>query len=116
MSRYFLLISISLALTSCALFQPDPAFWNEPGPSESTNHEPVNHRFNLAPMDVTLGMPMHQVSELWGEPQATQTAGSGRQGNERWIYPQNSRAWGNESVRIVYFENGRVVGWETTAR
>lgn len=64
--------------------------------------------------DIALGMSQKAVMESWGDPDAVETAGSQIYGYERWRY--NRYISGNEGyqkeMRIVYFEGGRVVGWE----
>lgn len=64
--------------------------------------------------DIALGMTQKAVMESWGDPDAVEVAGSQIYGFERWKY--NRYVSGNEGyqkeMRIVYFEGGRVVGWE----
>ena len=64
--------------------------------------------------DITLGMTQKAVTESWGDPDAVEVAGSQVYGFERWRY--NRYVSGNDGyqkeMRIVYFEGGRVVGWE----
>jgi hypothetical protein len=64
--------------------------------------------------DIALGMSQKAVMESWGDPDAVETAGNPLYGFERWKY--NRYVSGNEGyqkeMRIVYFEGGRVVGWE----
>lgn len=64
--------------------------------------------------DITLGMSQKAVMESWGDPDAVEIAGSQIYGYERWRY--NRYVSGNDGYqkenRIVYFEGGRVVGWE----
>lgn len=64
--------------------------------------------------DIALGMTQKAVMESWGDPDAVEVAGSQIYGYERWKY--NRYVSGNEGyqkeMRIVYFEGGRVVGWE----
>lgn len=65
--------------------------------------------------DVAVGMPQEYVRRSWGEPVAIEVSGNPIYKNERWKYqrqvstPQGFR----KEVRFVYFEGGRVVGWET---
>lgn len=62
--------------------------------------------------DVALGMPMEDVISLWGEPTEIHTAGSGT-GNEKWVYFEGlSGQWRLSDSRVLYFEDGRVAGWE----
>lgn len=64
--------------------------------------------------DITLGMSQKAVMESWGDPDAVEVAGSQIYGYERWRY--NRYVSGNDGYqkenRVVYFEGGRVVGWE----
>ncbi len=64
--------------------------------------------------DISLGMSQKAVSQSWGDPDAVETAGNPIFGYERWKY--NRYISGNEGyhkeLRVVYFEGGRVVGWE----
>lgn len=64
--------------------------------------------------DIALGMSQKAVMESWGDPDAVEIAGNAVYGYERWKY--NRYVSGNEGyqkeMRIVYFEGGRVVGWE----
>lgn len=64
--------------------------------------------------DIALGMSQKAVSESWGDPDAVEVAGNPLYGFERWKY--NRYVSGNDGyqkeLRVVYFEGGRVVGWE----
>ena len=64
--------------------------------------------------DIALGMSQKAVMQSWGDPDAVEVAGNPLYGYERWKY--NRYISGNEGyqkeLRIVYFEGGRVVGWE----
>jgi hypothetical protein len=64
--------------------------------------------------DITLGMTKSAVRDAWGEPEVVEVAGNPVFGNERWRYTeQKSSAEGFQTEhRVVYFESGRVVGWE----
>jgi hypothetical protein len=67
--------------------------------------------------DILLGMDQQQVMAAWGTPRDVETAGNPGSGAERWIYYRvNSLTYGLGSPKIVYFENGRVVGWESASR
>lgn len=64
--------------------------------------------------DIVKGMAMTDVQSAWGQPHAVEVAGDARFGNERWIYREGlSQKWGTKSARVIYFEEGRVIGWET---
>jgi hypothetical protein len=64
--------------------------------------------------DISLGMTQKAVMQSWGDPDAVEVAGNPLYGYERWKY--NRYVSGNEGyqkeLRVVYFEGGRVVGWE----
>lgn len=65
--------------------------------------------------DIAIGMPTDYVKKSWGEPDNIEVSGNPIYKNERWKYvkqistPQGYR----QEKRYVYFEGGRVVGWET---
>ncbi len=65
--------------------------------------------------DIAVGMPADYVRKSWGEPDNIESSGNVIYKNERWKYlkqvstPQGYR----QEKRYVYFEGGRVVGWET---
>jgi hypothetical protein len=62
-------------------------------------------------------MDQSQVMASWGSPRDVETAGSNGSGAERWLYYSgNSLTYGMNRPRIVYFENGHVVGWESATR
>lgn len=65
--------------------------------------------------DISLGMSQKAVRESWGDPDAVESAGNPMYGYERWNYHRftPSSDGYNKENRIVYFESGRVVGWET---
>ncbi len=63
--------------------------------------------------DIVLGMNTSEVISAWGRPRDVEVAGNGG-GNERWIYYSgNSIRYGINPEKIIYFEDGKVVGWET---
>lgn len=65
--------------------------------------------------DIAVGMSQKAVMESWGDPDIVEVAGNPVYGNERWKY--SHYVSGNEGyqkeMRMVYFEAGRVVGWES---
>ncbi|MEK6627070.1 MAG: hypothetical protein AABY53_00450 [Bdellovibrionota bacterium] len=65
--------------------------------------------------DIALGMPAEYVRRSWGEPSHIETSGNPIYKNERWQYlKQVSTPQGyKQEKRSVYFEGGRVAGWET---
>ncbi len=72
------------------------------------------HALLIETNDITLGMSQKAVTESWGDPDVVEIAGNPIYGYERWRY--NRYVSGNEGYekeqRVVYFEGGRVVGWE----
>lgn len=65
--------------------------------------------------DISVGMPQEYVRRSWGDPLLVEVSGSPIYKNERWKYQrQVSSVQGyRKEIRYVYFEGGRVVGWET---
>lgn len=65
--------------------------------------------------DIAVGMPQEYVRRSWGDPLLVEFSGSPIYKNERWKYQrQVSSVQGyRKETRYVYFEGGRVVGWET---
>ncbi len=65
--------------------------------------------------DIAVGMPQEYVRRSWGEPLSVEVSGNPIYKNERWKYQRfvsTSQGYRQET-RFVYFEGGRVVGWET---
>ncbi len=54
------------------------------------------------------GMEKSKVMEILGQPRQVDYAGDPRYENERWGYATNDLG----TTRYIYFENGRVDGWE----
>lgn len=65
--------------------------------------------------DVAMGMSQKAVMESWGDPDLVEVAGDPVYGNERWRYSRyiSSTDGYQKQNRVIYFEAGRVVGWET---
>jgi hypothetical protein len=64
--------------------------------------------------DITIGMTKQAVRESWGEPEIVEVAGNPLYGNERWGYSEqlpSSDGFQTEK-RLVFFEGGKVIGWE----
>lgn len=64
--------------------------------------------------DIALGMPMNLVKESWGNPDSVEVSGNPQFKNERWKYNRyvSSQDGYKSERKSVYFEGGRVVGWE----
>lgn len=65
--------------------------------------------------DIGRGMSRGAVKQSWGEPDLIESAGNPIYGNERWIYNKlvSTQDGYKSEKRVIYFEAGRVVGWET---
>jgi hypothetical protein len=64
--------------------------------------------------DIALGMPQTLVKKAWGEPTQVDVSGSPEFKNERWRYSKliSTPDGYKPEKKTVYFEGGRVVGWE----
>lgn len=104
------LIFLLIYTNGCAQLR---AQWAHLGPEDS----PTNQREARAPSGssgVRLGMAMDEVTQVWGDPREVDTAGDPALGNQRWTYTDGfSSRYSLGGKKIVYFEEGRVVGWET---
>lgn len=65
--------------------------------------------------DIAVGMTADLVKKSWGDPEAVDHSGNEIYKNERWKYTRDvpSPSGYKRERRFVYFEGGRVVGWET---
>lgn len=65
--------------------------------------------------DISVGMPMEYVRRAWGDPVSVDSSGNPIYKNERWKYLRNVPGSDgfHQQKRFVYFEGGRVVGWDT---
>lgn len=64
--------------------------------------------------DIALGMPFSLVRQSWGEPDSVEISGNPKFRNERWKYFKyiSTQDGFKPEKKIVYFEGGKVVGWE----
>ena len=75
----------------------------------------TNTKETLQDGDISVGMAQEFVRKAWGEPQEKQVSGNPIYKNEKWRYTRyvsSSEGYRKEN-RQVYFEGGKVVGWET---
>ncbi|MCM2281507.1 MAG: outer membrane protein assembly factor BamE [Bdellovibrionaceae bacterium] len=88
------------------------------GISASHPKHPVEYQKLIEQNDITLGMTRQAVRDSWGEPELVEVAGNPIYGNERWKYLEEMSSPDGylTEARIIYFESGRVVGWEKTER
>ena len=83
---------------------------------ESDSPQPQQRWVRLPAGDIALGMSEGDVLRNWGDPLKVQQAGSDSTRRQRWIYlNESTKSWGSSQARIVYFQQGAVVGWETTS-
>lgn len=64
--------------------------------------------------DIALGMPEELVKKSWGEPEAIDVSGNPLFKNQKWRYHKyvsTESGYKNER-KTVYFEGGKVVGWD----
>lgn len=119
MKKFFLfalLFTILPSLSSCALLNGRNQSWY----SEESERYAQLHQRRIASavvrQDLVLGMRTHDVRTAWGSPYDVESAGERTSGNERWIYLNGLSSPGFRDMaekRIVYFERGQVIGWET---
>lgn len=64
--------------------------------------------------DVAVGMDKQAVLESWGDPEIVERAGRNDGAAERWLYNEfvPTPEGYQQETRILYFERGRLVGWE----
>jgi hypothetical protein len=75
----------------------------ENSPSRSPAREV---KFGLRSTEIALGMSKEDVKHSWGHPSRVEVAGNPSYENERWLYERNG------ATKYIYFESGRVEGWE----
>ncbi|MCB0356513.1 MAG: hypothetical protein KDD40_05870 [Bdellovibrionales bacterium] len=65
--------------------------------------------------DIAIGMNQQAVKESWGDPDSVEVAGREVYGNQAWKYTKmvSSNEGYKKETRIIYFEAGRVIGWES---
>lgn len=64
--------------------------------------------------DIAVGMPQNLVRQAWGEPESVEVSGNPQFHNERWRYHKfvSTQDGFKPEKKTVYFEGGKVVGWE----
>lgn len=79
---------------------------------QSTNTP--NEALAIENKDIYIGMQPEYVRKSWGDPVAIETAGNPLYRNERWKYIRQiaTEDGFEQQKRYVYFEDGKVVGWE----
>lgn len=74
-----------------------------------------NHESLASTDSLRLGMGKNRVASTLGHPQQVEVAGNPKYGNERWTYEINVPTLDGyyKERKIIYFEGGSVVGWES---
>lgn len=75
---------------------------SDPSRVSRTRYQRANVRLN----EVTMGMSKSDVAVSLGNPVRVEVAGNPSYENERWLYDLNGAS------KYIYFESGRVQGWE----
>lgn len=104
-----------LEFLSLSSYEERQRWLDAKGVSVSAANSSPAVRYLIDINDITVGMTKQAVRESWGEPDLVEAAGNPLYGNERWSYSeQTSSTEGYQTQRrIVYFDSGRVAGWET---
>ena len=65
--------------------------------------------------DIAVGMNQQAVRESWGDPDLIEVSGSEVYGNQAWKYTKmvSSNDGYKKETRIIYFESGKVIGWDS---
>jgi|GEM_PF-6099782 len=86
--------------------------------SSSSKQEPSREVYQnrlSASAQLQLGMDKQNVQIQLGSPSEVEVAGQAKYGNERWTYEDTFSTVNGyvTATKLIYFENHRVVGWET---
>ncbi|MFZ4404301.1 MAG: hypothetical protein ACOYOK_09395 [Pseudobdellovibrionaceae bacterium] len=78
----------------------------------------AQYKDSMQSQDIHVGMPQDFVRRSWGEPNNIETSGLAVYKNEKWQYSKFVSAHDGfkKEIRTVYFEDGKVAGWETEFR
>lgn len=84
------------------------------GYTEAPNRHPRDVASLIEQNDIAIGMGRKAVLESWGDPAQVEVAGRPENGNERWLYSEyvSTPEGYQEEKRVLYFQNGKLVGWE----
>lgn len=75
----------------------------------------IKYKKIIDSQDIAIGMPNDLVKKSWGDPLSVESSGNPMFKNEKWRYLRtvSSTDGFRQERRVVYFEGGRVIGWET---
>lgn len=104
-----------IELLSISTLEGRQAWINSKNIWKRAQHPPGNVKGLIETGDISVGMQMDYVRKAWGEPQNVEVSGNPAYKNERWRYVRfvSTPEGYKQEKRFVYFEGGRVVGWET---
>ena len=82
---------------------------------ERQNSMSQKYKTLIEGQDIAIGMPIDLVRKSWGEPAQVEVSGNPLYKNEKWRYINSvsSSEGFKQEGKTIYFENGKVVGWET---
>lgn len=74
-----------------------------------------NNRKLSSTDNIHLGMQKNRVKRSLGLPSQVEVAGNPKYGNERWVYVRSVPTLDGyyKEKKVIYFEGGSVVGWES---
>jgi hypothetical protein len=69
----------------------------------------------ISNQDIAIGMTEDWVRQSWGEPESVEYSGNPAFKNQKWQYRRfiSSTEGYKKENRIVYFEGGKVIGWDS---
>ena len=125
--KNLLLLPISLFIFGCMTTPPNsqwarrtPPAINDLDSLEMLLHHEGNVETSTRDLassqeDLHLGMLKNSVQSFLGRPDQIEVAGNPIYGNERWTYVRSVPTMDGyyTEKRVIYFERGNVVGWET---
>lgn len=103
-----------IAFLSLPNFEEKQKFLRDQNLDNRTVKAHEDYRELIEAQDIGLGMTQNLVRKSWGEPDNIDVSGNPQFRNERWRYNKyvSTPDGYKPEKKIVYFEGGRVVGWE----
>ena len=95
-------------------FEARQKWLKEEGLNDRTRAASENYRDLVEAQDIGVGMTQSLVKKSWGDPDSVEVSGNPQFRNERWHYNRyvSTQDGYKMEKKVVYFEAGRVVGWE----
>lgn len=103
-----------IAFLSLPSFEEKQKFLRDQNLDNRTVKAHEDYRELVEAQDIGIGMTQNLVRKSWGEPDNIEVSGNPQFRNERWRYNKyvSTPDGYKPEKKIVYFEGGRVVGWE----